>query len=144
MSQIAPSSGPARPLKRLRFTQSPRLWLYALWKFSRPHTIIGTSLSVLGLFAIVWAEASADLAFRSRDLIAPAIALLACLAGNVYIVGLNQLEDVEIDRINKPHLPLASGEFSRRDGRWIVGLLGALSAGPSGLGRPVAAAAGGR
>jgi homogentisate phytyltransferase / homogentisate geranylgeranyltransferase len=136
MSQTAPSSGPARPLKRLRFTQSPRLWLYALWKFSRPHTIIGTSLSVLGLFAIVWAEASADLAFRSRDLIAPAIALLACLAGNVYIVGLNQLEDVEIDRINKPHLPLASGEFSRRDGRWIVGLLGALALGLAAWGGP--------
>src|SRR3712207_8755450 len=40
-------------------------------------------------------------------------AMLACLCGNVYIVGLNQLEDVEIDRINKPHLPIAAGEFSR-------------------------------
>ncbi|MGL5063740.1 MAG: homogentisate phytyltransferase, partial [Microcoleus sp.] len=27
-------------------------WLMAFWEFSRPHTIIGTSLSVLALYAI--------------------------------------------------------------------------------------------
>ncbi|NJN90786.1 MAG: homogentisate phytyltransferase, partial [Leptolyngbyaceae cyanobacterium SL_5_14] len=27
-------------------------WLYAFWKFSRPHTVIGTSLSVLGLYVV--------------------------------------------------------------------------------------------
>ena len=52
---------------------------------------------------------------------------LACVCGNIYIVGLNQLWDVEIDRINKPHLPLASGAFSRQQGRWIVGLTGMLA-----------------
>jgi homogentisate phytyltransferase/homogentisate geranylgeranyltransferase len=31
---------------------------------------------------------------------------------NIAIVGINQLTDIEIDRINKPHLPLASGELS--------------------------------
>jgi len=46
------------------------------------------------------------------------------LLGNLYIVGLNQLEDIAIDRINKPHLPLAAGEFSIADGRWIVSLAG--------------------
>ena len=49
---------------------------------------------------------------------------LACLCGNVYIVGLNQLTDVEIDRINKPHLPLASGAFTIERGRAIVALMG--------------------
>ena len=29
-------------------------WLYAFWKFSRPHTIIGTSLSVLGMYLIAF------------------------------------------------------------------------------------------
>ena len=42
-------------------------------------------------------------------------------------MGLNQIEDVEIDRINKPHLPIASGEFSIQDAWWIVGLAGAIS-----------------
>ncbi|KAG5560972.1 hypothetical protein RHGRI_004107 [Rhododendron griersonianum] len=31
---------------------------------------------------------------------------------NLYAVGLNQLTDVEIDKVNKPYLPLASGEIS--------------------------------
>jgi homogentisate phytyltransferase/homogentisate geranylgeranyltransferase len=53
--------------------------------------------------------------------------LLACWCGNVYIVGLNQLEDVAIDRINKPHLPLASGEFSRWQARSIVLVAGVLA-----------------
>jgi homogentisate phytyltransferase/homogentisate geranylgeranyltransferase len=53
--------------------------------------------------------------------------LLACLCGNVYIVGLNQLEDVEIDKINKPHLPIAAGEFSRKQAQVIVGILGILA-----------------
>jgi homogentisate phytyltransferase/homogentisate geranylgeranyltransferase len=53
--------------------------------------------------------------------------LLACLCGNIYIVGLNQLEDVAIDRINKPHLPLASGEFTRRQAETIVATTGILA-----------------
>ncbi|HEY9880944.1 MAG TPA: homogentisate phytyltransferase [Leptolyngbyaceae cyanobacterium] len=126
MSHFAPpqSSGPTR---RLSFTKTPRLWLYAFWKFSRPHTIIGTSLSVLGLFSIVLA-ASDQLGtlFNISSLLTLITAWLACLAGNVYIVGLNQIEDVEIDRINKPHLPIASGEFSHRDGRWLVATMGCL------------------
>ena len=33
---------------------------------------------------------------------------------NVFIVGINQLEDVEIDRINKPFLPIAAGDLTVR------------------------------
>lgn len=51
----------------------------------------------------------------------PGWTLLACLAANVFIVGLNQLVDIDIDRINKPDLPLASGALSVRAGRLIVG-----------------------
>lgn len=36
------------------------------------------------------------------------IGLTALLCGNAYIVGLNQIYDVEIDRINKPYLPMAA------------------------------------
>ncbi len=94
--------------------------LSALWRFSRPHTIIGTSLSVWALFAISQAgQWPSPLDWRSL-----LWAWLACLGGNLYIVGLNQLEDIEIDRINKPTLPLASGEFSPRQGWTIVALSG--------------------
>ncbi len=115
---------------RLRFRQTPLRWLYALWKFWRPHTVIGTSLSVLGLTVIVLAGLAPSLSPSLTALIPlVGVALLACLLGNLYIVGLNQLEDIAIDRINKPHLPLAAGEFSVKDGRWIVALAGLGSLG---------------
>ncbi len=78
-----------------------------------------------------WADSLAPTTYHlsptTYHLLPVVLALLACLCGNVYIVGLNQLEDVEIDRINKPHLPLASGEFSRRQAIAIVALAGLLS-----------------
>jgi homogentisate phytyltransferase / homogentisate geranylgeranyltransferase len=103
----------------------PNNWLYAFWKFSRPHTIIGTSLSVWGLYVIAVGISSTG--FAAEQLISAVGAWIACLSGNVYIVGLNQLEDVEIDKINKPHLPLASGEFSQRQGQLIVMIMGILA-----------------
>jgi homogentisate phytyltransferase/homogentisate geranylgeranyltransferase len=99
-----------------------RGWLYALWKFARPHTIIGTSLSVWGVYVLTYAIAG-----RNLSLLPPLGAWIACLCGNVYIVGLNQLEDIAIDKINKPHLPIASGEFSQRTGQAIVALTGVLA-----------------
>ncbi|PPD88563.1 hypothetical protein GOBAR_DD14490 [Gossypium barbadense] len=47
-------------------------------------------------------------------------AVVAALFMNIYIVGLNQLSDVEIDKVNKPFLPLASGEYSTLTGIMIV------------------------
>ncbi|PIG94193.1 homogentisate phytyltransferase [Gloeocapsopsis sp. IPPAS B-1203] len=99
-----------------------RGWLHALWKFARPHTIIGTSLSVWGVYVLTYAIARSNI-----SLLSPLGAWVACLCGNVYIVGLNQLEDVAIDKINKPHLPLASGEFSQRTGQTIVAVTGLLA-----------------
>jgi homogentisate phytyltransferase/homogentisate geranylgeranyltransferase len=101
---------------------SPSTWLYAFWKFSRPHTVIGTSLSVFGLYLIAFAIGNGS--FSLSPIL---LAWLACLCGNVYIVGLNQLEDVAIDKINKPHLPLASGEFSQQTGKIIVAITGVLA-----------------
>ncbi|MGB2926809.1 MAG: homogentisate phytyltransferase [Limnothrix sp.] len=90
----------------------------SLWQFSRPHTIIGTSLSV---WALAFLAATPAQLFGSFGLTVLG-AWLACLAGNVYIVGLNQLTDIEIDRINKPNLPLAAGDFSAKTGWWIVSI----------------------
>ncbi|KAF3887948.1 MULTISPECIES: homogentisate phytyltransferase [Nostocales] len=107
-------------ISQRRFKDS---WLYSFWKFSRPHTIIGTSLSVLGLYLIAISPLS-DSPTSPLPLLG---AWIACLCGNVYIVGLNQLEDVAIDKINKPHLPIAAGEFSMQTGKWIVGITGILA-----------------
>src|SRR3954449_12315135 len=89
-----------------------------LWRFSRPHTIVGTTLSVLALYAIAVAEyAGGALDAKLFDLF---WTLVAAWCVNVFIVGINQLEDVEIDRINKPFLPIAAGDLSPAAGRRIV------------------------
>ena len=92
--------------------------LGALWRFSRPHTIIGTTVSIVALYLIA-VDTLPGLTFDGGlfDLF---WTLVAGLAVNVYIVGINQLEDVEIDRVNKPFLPLAAGDLSRAAARAIV------------------------
>jgi len=47
---------------------------------------------------------------------------------NIYITGLNQVTDVEIDKINKPYLPIAAGDLSLRQGIIIIvaSLIGSL------------------
>ena len=81
-----------------------------LWRFSRPHTIIGTAVSVAGLFAIaVDALGGVDAGTAAFHLF---WTLVAGLAVNVFIVGINQITDVEIDRVNKPGLPIAAGDLS--------------------------------
>ncbi len=90
-------------------------FLITLWKFSRPHTIIGSFISVLSIYLVCLWEFSGE--FSWPVLLLSLIAALGC---NVYITGLNQLVDVELDRINKPWLPLASGSLSFKSGKRIV------------------------
>jgi homogentisate phytyltransferase/homogentisate geranylgeranyltransferase len=101
----------------------PPSWLTApptLWRFSRPHTLVGTTASILGIYAIAAAELpGVGLGDGIGDL---ALTVLAGAAVNVYIVGLNQCEDVEIDRINKPWLPIPAGRLRLRAAwRLVIG-----------------------
>ncbi|HUG83883.1 MAG TPA: homogentisate phytyltransferase [Euzebya sp.] len=105
----------------------------ALLAFARPHTIIGTVLAVVGLWAMAGAWAAG--APAAAGVGALVLALVAALATNVYIVGINQLTDVDIDRINKPFLPLAAERISMRTGRvWVAtaGVLAILAAATAG------------
>lgn len=143
MSQISPPKPPNSPqdASKQNIVQRYAPWLYAFWKFSRPHTIIGTSLSVLGIWAIALATSPVSIveggnAVAPQPIYSLLFAWFTCLCGNIYIVGLNQMQDVAIDRINKPHLPIASGEFSRKTGWGIVittGLIALLSSPLQGL-----------
>jgi homogentisate phytyltransferase/homogentisate geranylgeranyltransferase len=112
-----------------------------LWRFSRPHTLLGTFLSAVGLYLI----AVAELPGSGLDHLFWVI--VAGAGVNVAIVGVNQITDVGIDRINKPHLPLAAGDLSR-DAAWrivavaaLVPVVLALSQGPLELAAVVAALA---
>jgi homogentisate phytyltransferase / homogentisate geranylgeranyltransferase len=99
--------------------------LGALWRFSRPHTIIGTTVSIVALYLIaVDTLPGLTLGGGLWDLW---WVLVAGLAVNVYIVGINQLEDIEIDRVNKPFLPLAAGEMTVDSGRAVVAACGGLA-----------------
>lgn len=93
--------------------------LDALWRFSRPHTVIGTTVSIVGLYLIA-VDTLPGLGL-GEGIWHLGWTLVAGLAVNVYIVGVNQLEDVEIDRVNKPFLPLAAGDMSHEQARAIVG-----------------------
>ena len=85
-------------------TTSPLAALSMLWSFSRPHTLIVTAFSIVGIYVIA---ASLLPGVAPGDGLGDlALTLLAGAAVNLYIVGLNQCEDVEIDRINKPWLPI--------------------------------------
>ena len=88
------------------------------WRFTRPHTFVGTALSVPALHAL--AAPSADLVLTPAFAASVCAALGPALLINVFITGLNQLCDVDIDRVNKPHLPVASGELAVRDGALIA------------------------
>ena len=95
--------------------------LITFLRFARAHTIVGTTLSLLALYLMACRH------LHTSDWGMFGVTLFSCLCANVYITGLNQLTDVEIDRINKPYLPLASGAYTTTTGYLIVGLCLVLS-----------------
>lgn len=97
--------------------------LSGLVRFTRPHTIIATTIQVVSLFLI----AGGSQVLSPTNLGPVLLTLITCLALNITIVGLNQITDVEIDRINKPRLPLASLAMSKRQGWIMVALTGLVA-----------------
>ena len=94
------------------------LWqLGVLWRFTRPHTLIGSALCIPALLAFSAPPGqllSAPLGYALLWALVPSLLI------NLYITGLNQLYDIELDRVNKPTLPLAAGDMSPAVGTAIV------------------------
>ena len=128
--------------------------LSLIWRFSRPHTLIGSSISIVSLlFLVVFCSPhdgpqgmhvfnTSGQVSQSAKVVGfiPVVTatitgffsvllptLFVCLACNIFITGLNQIVDVELDKINKPQLPLALGELTLNQGKWIVGIAGAIA-----------------
>ncbi len=97
--------------------------LLILWRFSRPHTLIGSTLSITALYLI----AGAGYPWQENLLTVFLPALVSALACNIYITGLNQYTDIEVDRINKPWLPIAAGDLAPQQALTIVSVCGVLS-----------------
>lgn len=81
--------------------------LSAFIRFTRPHTILGTTISVCSMTFVGAVKSN-----LMHVLSVLGQALVPALLMNIAIVGLNQVYDKRIDMVNKPYLPLASGEFS--------------------------------
>jgi homogentisate solanesyltransferase len=98
--------------------------LRALYKFTRPHTIRGTILASLSgtIRALVDTPGSITNANWGIMLPRAIYGVIALLMGNVFIVGINQIYDEDIDKLNKPFLPVASGEMSKRFA-WVAVIL---------------------
>ncbi|MBK9399894.1 MAG: homogentisate phytyltransferase [Bacteroidetes bacterium] len=90
--------------------------LLLLWKFSRPHTLIGSFVSVTSLLFVALAGEHPGLELLPKYL----LGLGAAVCCNIYITGLNQWSDVEVDRINKPWLPIPSGQLSSKGAMRII------------------------
>ncbi|PRQ44317.1 putative homogentisate solanesyltransferase [Rosa chinensis] len=89
----------------------------ACWRFLRPHTIRGTALGSTALVTRALIENSHlikwTLLFKAFS------GLFALLCGNGYIVGINQIYDIKIDKVNKPYLPIAAGDLSVKSA-WLL------------------------
>jgi homogentisate phytyltransferase / homogentisate geranylgeranyltransferase len=99
-----------------------------LWRFTRPHTLIGSALAIPALHLLA-APPTWSAAFSATNLCGMLYGMIPALLMNLYITGLNQITDVDIDRINKPDLPIAAGILSptRAMAVCIAALLASLS-----------------
>ncbi|XP_050227466.1 homogentisate solanesyltransferase, chloroplastic [Mercurialis annua] len=89
----------------------------ACWRFLRPHTIRGTALGSTALVARALIE---NPTYIKWSLLLKAFSgLFALLCGNGYIVGINQIYDIGIDKVNKPYLPIAAGDLSVQSA-WLL------------------------
>jgi len=90
--------------------------LRALYKFTRPHTIRGTILASIAGTIRALVDTPGALASAKWGALLPRalIGMVALLLGNAFIVGINQIYDEKIDKMNKPFLPVASGEMSKK------------------------------
>ncbi|KAI3888143.1 hypothetical protein MKW92_041764 [Papaver armeniacum] len=90
----------------------------AIWRFLRPHTIRGTAL---GSFALVSKALIENPNLIKWSLVTKALCgLFALICGNGYIVGINQIYDIGIDKVNKPYLPIAAGDLSVQSAWFLV------------------------
>ncbi|TAD81402.1 MAG: homogentisate phytyltransferase [Bacteroidetes bacterium] len=86
-----------------------------LWQFSRPHTIVGSTVSIGALYAI--AVKTAAVPPQTPLFLLTLVSAICC---NIFIVGLNQYVDVELDCINKPDLPMPAGKLTKKTALVII------------------------
>jgi len=91
-----------------------------LVRFSRPHTVRGTVLGAGAGCARALMEEWRKTPIDWSLLPTAGLGVVALVCGNLFIVGVNQIYDVNVDRVNKPFLPLASGAMSPKAAALVV------------------------
>ncbi|CAJ1968659.1 unnamed protein product, partial [Sphenostylis stenocarpa] len=89
----------------------------AFYWFCYPYSVIGSALSTISTSLLVVDKLS-DIS--PLFIIGVLQALIPYFFMDIYVNGVNQLCDLEIDKINKPYLPLASGQISFTTGVIMV------------------------
>ena len=85
-----------------------------LLEFSRPFTLVAPALGFLSGAATAYGAAPRE-TWRWEIVVYPLIGSLMAAVLNAASNALNQIYDLEIDRVNKPKRPLTSGRLSMRD-----------------------------
>jgi 4-hydroxybenzoate polyprenyltransferase len=108
-----------------------------LLEFSRPFTLVAPALGFASGAATAAGAAPRE-AWSSDLLLYPVIGLAMAAVLNAASNALNQIYDLDIDRVNKPKRPLPSGRISMRDawaftlGAYAVALVLAWLVAPGG------------
>ncbi|KAI3827634.1 hypothetical protein L1987_01714 [Smallanthus sonchifolius] len=84
-------------------------FLDVLYRFIRPYAAVGTVLSVLSM-SLLTVQKLSD--FSPLFFLKVIQALVGGMFMQMYVCGFNQICDIELDKVNKPSLPLAAGELS--------------------------------
>ncbi len=85
-----------------------------LLEFSRPFTLVAPALGFASGAATAYGAAPRE-AWHSDLIVYPLIGSLMAAVLNAASNALNQIYDLEIDRVNKPKRPLPSGRLSLRE-----------------------------
>nr|AXN57307.1 oxyresveratrol geranyltransferase [Morus alba] len=80
------------------------------YKFIRPYAMLQVIVSSVSFFARVLVE-NPQL-FKWSLLLKAFPGLIAMILAHSYTYGINQIFDADIDRVNKPYLPIPAGDFS--------------------------------
>jgi len=96
-------------------SRTPRASL--LLEFSRPFTLVAPALGFASGAATAIGAAPRE-AWSTDLLLYPLVGLVMAAVLNAASNALNQIYDLEIDRVNKPKRPLPSGRLSR-DEAWV-------------------------
>ncbi|XP_024024450.1 homogentisate solanesyltransferase, chloroplastic-like [Morus notabilis] len=110
------STGPNLVAKVLRFGS-------IFYTFARPYTMIHVIISSICIFARVMLENKH--LFKWSLLLKNFPGLIVMLLANVYFNGINQIFDADIDRTNKPYLPIPAGNLSLKQA-WVLTIFSAL------------------